>query len=112
MERLSGTQKLVKALRELNDPHLDSFIVICESCYYDEYKGPLNFPLIDLIDALERLGLHDLATRTRAGEFDAEAWEGDEWWATEGRQFFLNDPELRDAVREIGVPIDDLIRGT
>jgi hypothetical protein len=114
MERLSGTQKLIKALHEekLDTKAYRNLLALVEADYYDDYKSDLVFPRRQLAHDLQTIGLSKLAMRVMLGEFDAEAWEGDEWWESEGKEAFFNDPILQDMATRLGVPIKELLDGS
>lgn len=57
-------------------------IETAEAGAYDDFKSEVPTPILGLIHDLKQAGLHDLADRAQAGEFDAKRWEGDEWMAS------------------------------
>lgn len=53
---------------------------------YDDYESDLAAPIVTLVADLRGQGFDDLAKRAMDGEFDATFEEGEEWFATEGKQ--------------------------
>ncbi len=85
-DRIPTTEKLVKALQEVNDPKLSETIKKAKQGYYDDYKTTIAFPCIQLVYDLEQAGHPELAQRAKNGEWSAQKWEAKEWYETEGRQ--------------------------
>jgi hypothetical protein len=71
------TEKLAKALEENNAPQ--DMIDKARSGYYDDYKGPLAFPQIQLYHDAHVAGLETIEAAVAAGDFDGTKEEADEW---------------------------------
>lgn len=52
--------------------------------YYNEFFGPLDTPIVQLVTDLQKAGAHTLAKRVMNGEFDAGKDESDEWAKSQG----------------------------
>ncbi len=65
----STRERLARALAEAGAPSVA--IRQAREGHWDEYLGPQVFPIVQLVSDLEANGLHALAARARAGEFDA-----------------------------------------
>lgn len=56
---------------------------------YDDFKSELDMPLRELVRDAQAAGLHDIANRAKAGEFDAQQWEAKAWaMSPEGQTTF------------------------
>lgn len=83
----TSTEKLVAALEELKNPDLNSMIKRVKAEYYNEYFSQEMFPIIKLVQDLDKHGLKDLSLRARNGEFDATDEEAYTWAASsEGQE--------------------------
>jgi hypothetical protein len=83
----STRERLARAMAEAGVPGVA--IRDARLGYYDEYMGPLPFPISTLVADLEKNGFPELAARARAGEFNATKQESDAWAASEeGRATF------------------------
>ena len=61
--------------------------------YYDDYKSDIATPCIQLVADLTAAGRLDLAERAKAGEWDAQPWESDEWASSpEGQETLAQVP--------------------
>ena len=52
---------------------------------FDDYEADSPAPIIDLVNALRRVGFSDLAQRAIDGEFDGTREEAEAWFEREGR---------------------------
>jgi transposase len=77
--KVPTTEKLAKALEELNDPKLAGMIKKARDGYYDDFKTPVAFPQIELVKDLIESGYQEMVKRVIDGEFDAQEWEAEEW---------------------------------
>ena len=53
--------------------------------YYDDFKSPLETPIVQLVRDLQAAGKDALAKRAMDGEFDATKEESEAWFAREGK---------------------------
>jgi hypothetical protein len=80
-------KKLMKALREKNDPKLQPMIARARTGYYHDYLSPLATPVVQLVIDLREVGGHeDLIDRVMNGDFDATREESDRWAESEDGQ--------------------------
>ena len=80
---MNSKQKLAQALKEANSPGY--LINRALSGYYSDYDSDLETPCVQLVNDLTSLGLIELASRAKEGEFDATKEESDEWYEREGK---------------------------
>ena len=86
-QRIPTTEKLAKALEQANAP--TKMIERARAGYYDDYKSELAFPIIQLVQDATRHELYTVAEQAKAGKFDGQKWEADEWAKSpEGRATF------------------------
>lgn len=52
--------------------------------YYDDFRSPLDTPIIQLVNDLRAKGANSLADRAMSGAFDASKAEATEWFQKEG----------------------------
>lgn len=78
-DELHSTEKLARALEELDDPARFYMADRARSGYYGGFLSPHAFPQLELIKDLRELGLNDLAERVMDDEFDESAAESDAW---------------------------------
>lgn len=71
------TEKLAKALEEVNAPQ--EMIDKARAGYYDDYKSPLAFPLMELRSDAEKYKLTAIAQGVVDGKWDSTKEESDEW---------------------------------
>lgn len=90
--RIPTTQKLADALREAGAP--EGMIQEALNGFYDDFKSELPFPISQLASDAKRYGLEVIEARALNGDFDGQAWESDEWAASE---------EGQAAFRELGI---------
>jgi len=74
------TEKLVAALIEAG-AELE-LLERAKADHFHDYKAESATPCVDLVGALRRAGLEELAKRAMNGEFDATKEESDEWAAS------------------------------
>lgn len=87
--------RLAAALAEAGAPA--AMIAKAAAGYYDDYKSPLAFPIMQLrADALA-LGLGDIAERAADGDFDGTKAEADAWAASPDGQAAFSDLLGRDS---------------
>lgn len=87
MTRPPTTELLAAALTEAGAPA--DMIAKARAGHYDDYRSELPFPCMQLVRDAHAAGLHDIAERAKAGEFDATAEEAEEWARSpEGRATF------------------------
>lgn len=79
---MDSVQKLVKALEEKHSHRLQGMIRAAKRGDFSDTLSKSATPIMDLVDALRKLGLDDLAFRAINGEFDATAEEWAEWEKT------------------------------
>ncbi len=77
----SATVRLIFALVQpaLTSERVTAILDKAREGYYHDYKSPLAAPKVALLLDLEAAGLHELATRVRAGEFDEGPEEAEAW---------------------------------
>jgi hypothetical protein len=61
-------QRLADEIRKINP--FCPIIGLLEEGFFNEWNGPLDTPLVELISKLHSLGMIDLAQRCYDGEFD------------------------------------------
>lgn len=76
-QRIPTMQRLADELRLVNAPA--AMIERAERGQYDDFKGQLATPVMQLVRDAELCGLPDIMQRAVAGEFAPEDWEGDKW---------------------------------
>ena len=76
-KRKPTTERLAEALSLAGAPKW--MIDNANAGYYDDYKSPVAAPIMTLVFDAEGIGLMDIANRAKAGEFDAQTWEAEEW---------------------------------
>jgi hypothetical protein len=83
------TEKLARALEELDDPALAEMVARARAGYYHDYLSPLALPEMQLHADLCNAGHHVFAQRVINGEFDASKAEAAAWAASpEGQEAF------------------------
>lgn len=85
------TERLARALMELDDPKLIWMIERARQGYYDDFKSPLAMPLHQLVLDLQAVGHPEMIRRVIDGEFDATLEEGDEWFRREGHTLLFDE---------------------
>jgi hypothetical protein len=80
---------LAAALRTAGAPQ--DIVTRAVGGYYHDYRSPLAFPIIQLVQDLQAVGLTELAGRAKRGEFDATKEEVDAWAASEDGQETFRD---------------------
>ena len=100
-KQMNSKEKLVMALTEILTEAsegksnvkdvigLGNMIEKARSGYYSDYDSPLAAPCVQLIKDLDFLGLTELSSRAKEGEFDATEEESNEWYKREGRAMAL-----------------------
>ncbi|MBE9157873.1 hypothetical protein IQ265_13715 [Nodosilinea sp. LEGE 06152] len=83
-----ATERLARAMEEAGCPA--EAIALASAGHYDDFKSPLALPTEQLLIDLENNGFPELAKRVAAGEFDATAEEGREWFEAEGRSLLMS----------------------
>lgn len=71
------TEKLARALEENNAPK--EIVNKARAGYYDDYKSPLAFPEMQLVEDARAAGLERIVNGVMNGEWDATKEESDEW---------------------------------
>lgn len=89
--RIATSEKLARVLEAQEDPRLEFMITRAREGLYDDYKSDLPMPIHLLVDQLRQYGYNDLAKRAIDGEFDAQVWEGKEWFRKEGAALLIDD---------------------
>ena len=79
------TERLARALEELNDPKLSEMVAKARAGYYDDFKSDLAQPLTTLYMDLMDVGHPEMAQRVVDGEFDSTKEEAEAWMEAEGR---------------------------
>ena len=92
MNRKPTTEKLAEALELMHAP--PAMIKRAHDGYYDDFKSPLEKPIVALVRHALQAGLKRIAERAINGEFDAEPWEAEEW---------ANSPEGQEVRRQFGL---------
>lgn len=71
--------------------------------YYDDFSGQLATPIMQLVKDARQFGLHTIAERAMAGDFDATKEEADEWARSPEAQRIASElsPEMR---ATLGIP--------
>ncbi len=72
-----STDKLVAALKEAGAPPALVLLAIADA--FHDFRSSSATPIMDLVRACERAGLHGIAERAIHGEFDAGRDESEEW---------------------------------
>lgn len=77
---MTTREKLARAIREAaTEPRHERLAQRAEEGYYDTFLTPLAFPITELVRDAARMGLHGIAARAKAGEFDATREEAIAW---------------------------------
>lgn len=78
-----ANDRLVAALEKLPEsPARERLLVRARAFVYDDFKTTIAMPKAQLIADLGRCGFQELVQRTMLGEFDADAIEAREWFAS------------------------------
>lgn len=86
-DELHSTEKLARALEELDDPARFHLADRARLGYYGGYLSPHTFPQLELVKDLRELGLDDFAERVMNDEFDESPAESLAWsQSEEGRE--------------------------
>lgn len=80
-ERKRTQEILAEALKESGAP--SKMVSMAMDGYYDEFRGPLALPLMQLVADCRKYNLTRFAKRVKEGEFDAQSWEVEEWGESE-----------------------------
>lgn len=81
--------RLAQAIREVaTEARHERLAVRAEAGHYDDYRSPLATPIIQLVKDATQMGLHGIAERAKAGEFDGTKAEADAWFQAEGAALF------------------------
>lgn len=83
-ETISTKQRLADAIRDAK-PDAVELIEAALRGDFDDFESFSPTPQIDLVEALTKAGLHELAIRVREGEFDGTQAEAEAWFAAEGK---------------------------
>ena len=75
--RKPTTERLAEALELMHAP--PAMIKRARDGYYDDFKSPLELPIVALVRHAQQAGLKRIAERAINGEFDAQPWEAEEW---------------------------------
>lgn len=78
------TEKLARTLEEEGDPNLVALIQRVRAGYYYEFCSELEFPKVELVEDLRRLGHHNPAQLVIEGVFDPTPDEAAAWRASGG----------------------------
>ena len=97
------TERLARALEELDDPKVNWMIEKARQGYYDDFKSPLATPEIQLVIDLHIYGHNELAKRVINGEFDCTLEESEAWW---------NSPETKAEYGKDWEKLDKMLGGT
>lgn len=81
-DEVHTTEKLARALEELDDPSLYPLILRARGGYYHDFLSPLAMPEVQLMNDLRRAGHPAFAARVLDGEFDASPAEIAAWRAS------------------------------
>lgn len=84
-KKISTVDRLVQALTGSGAP--TDMIMRAAMGYYDDFKSELVAPIYQLVMDARAAGLDHIAKLAADGEFDAQAWEADEWMKAEGPTF-------------------------
>ena len=76
-EQILTMEKLAQALEKADAP--DLMVLRARQGYYDDFKTPLAFPLLELMKDATEANLFDIVARAKEGEFDSTKEEGREW---------------------------------
>lgn len=90
MSGAGSTERLVAALKEAGAP-ADLVIRAAADAFHD-FRSLSATPIMDLVAACERAGLHGIADRAKRGEFDADKSEAEEW---------MNSPDGQQTLRSL-----------
>ena len=85
-KQIPTTEKLARALEELNDPALEPLIKRAREGYYDDYKTTIPTPLVQLAQDITVMDHPKFVERIKDGEFDATKEESDAWAKSEEGQ--------------------------
>ncbi len=77
--------------------------------WFDDYKSPSPTPISDLIHVASHVEFDDIASRAKAGEFDATLAESDAWAeSAEGVIALETFGSLFDQIRRTGYEIENI----
>jgi hypothetical protein len=79
---MKTSDRLADALGEANAPV--TMVARARAGYYDDYRSPLPFPIMQLVADCRNVGLEAVAERAMAGDFDGTKEEADAWFESEG----------------------------
>lgn len=84
---MTSKEKLVLALKEAKAPQ--QLIDSAEAGMYSDTESQIAFPIVTLVRQLRGVGLHSIADRAVAGEFDATDEEWRQWIKGDGFDSYL-----------------------
>jgi hypothetical protein len=86
-DRIPTSEKLARALEQAGAP--SGMIEAARLYYYDDYKGHSANNINELVRDAQAAGLPGIVLAAKAGDFDGQKWEADEWArSTEGQETF------------------------
>jgi hypothetical protein len=87
---MTTREKLAQAIREVaTEPRHERLANRAEEGYYDDFLSPLATPIVQLVRDAMQMGLHGIAERAKAGEFDSTLEEAEAWRRSpEGQEVF------------------------
>ena len=92
-ERLArDIEALAKARR---DPELAPMVRRARGGYYDEYEGPLETPITQLVSDFRAMGYEGMARKAMGGRWDGTKAESDAWASKQ------TDPEIRRVIDKL-----------
>ena len=63
-------KRLAADLQEKQGEHTSEIVTRLEQGYYNEYDGPLDTPIVQLVEDLMEIGEEDIASDVANGEYD------------------------------------------
>lgn len=87
---MTTRERLAAAIREAaTDGRHERLAKRAEAGYYDDYLSHLPTPIVQLVKDATQMGLHGIAERAKAGEFDGTKEEAEAWFSSEEGQAVL-----------------------
>lgn len=90
---MTTSERLAVAIREVaTEPRHERLAKRAEEGYYDDFESDIPLPISQLVKDATQMGLHGIAERAKAGEFDATREEAQAWASSEEAQALFREP--------------------